>query len=79
MNNLAAALAGCLVLATTAWSKETAPACSYSEQSMEAPVPAPKRNQLQLLGSLPATGEAVHAATVLGHYLGLIDAEAPKL
>jgi hypothetical protein len=55
-----------LVLATAAWSKEAAPACSYSEQPMEAPAPAPKRNQLLLLGSTPASGEAVHPSTVIG-------------
>lgn len=66
MNTLAAAIAGSLLLATTAWSREVAPACSYSEQPMEAPAPAPKRNQLQLLGSTPASGEAVHPTTVLG-------------
>jgi hypothetical protein len=66
MNTLAVALAGSLVLAGTAWSKDAVPACGYSEEPLEVPTPAPKRNRLQLLGSTPASGEAVHPATVAG-------------
>jgi hypothetical protein len=60
--------AGCLALIVGApgHSKDKAPACSYSDQALEAPAVAPKYSRITITGTAPAAGEPVHRSTVIG-------------
>jgi len=65
MRNMTRLWAGSLLAMGAAWPAMAAAACTFSDQPLEAPAVADKRNRLVLLGSDPASGEAVRSATVI--------------
>jgi hypothetical protein len=48
------------------FSKDKAPACTYSDKPLDAPAESPKYSRITITSTSPAAGEPVHPDTVIG-------------